>query len=129
MEKNEKNVATILENRTTQKMGLADLKNLQSSLKNRNNNSYNYPKIADNIKQLSENLNCLKFMTEKDILHISSHKSQFVDAKTKSDGIDAKVKKSIRKYFQQLLIDEKSTNAEKSKNAKMQIDILTPYLF
>ena len=81
-----------------------DAINLAKSLvsKSSNNHSYNYEKIAKDIFDLKEIIKALNKFAEKDLKGVQTKISSFVDCKTKSDSVEASVKKTVRKFFQNL---------------------------
>ena len=108
---------------------IIDAKNLATAMKSKsgNNHSYDYSKIAKDILQLSEIITGLKKFPEKDLKGVQTKVSQFVDCKTKADNTEARVKKTIRKFFQQLDTDCESENKEKSDKANKLLTLLSEY--
>ena len=112
---------------------LSELKNYQSVSRNSKTGSYNYSKIWDNFNKVVQIIPSLHTLSEDEVKYITAIKSRFVEAKTskKLHTIESKVKGKIRSYVQFLNLQIEANYQDKpdSKNAKIVLDLISPFIF
>lgn len=116
-----------IKNNTIEKEKITDSFNF-FSMSTRKNNSYNYEKIAKNIRKINEMM--YLHLSESELKGVETKISQFIECKTKGQSNESKVKKSIRNKYQKFLIAiSECEDAELKKKMEMQDKKLCELLF